>query len=123
MKIVLLMIPCLMLIFYLGAVLGIMLMCDSMPELRRVKKFARYIPGLEVRFLIHCLFDDTIKDKSRFLISFLRYDEKTMLFAFCMAKCLEELSVRKSSRVEKKQLCMEYVMEHASSEFDRLCLN
>lgn len=129
MKLILMLVPCSIVIIYLGVVYGIIMMCDSMPELHRVKKYAWILPQLEIRFFFHILHDRTIKEKSHFLISFLFYDEKNMLFAFCMAKALDELTVKNTSRTTpkvrhaRKRQLFSNVIEHASNDFDKLCIS
>ena len=129
MKLIMVFASCAIAIIYLGVVFGIIMMCESMPELHRVKKYAWILPQLEIRFIFHVLCDHTIKEKSRFLISFLFYDEKNMLFAFCIAKALDELTVKSTSRTTpkvrhaRKRQLFSNVIEQASNDFDKLCIS
>lgn len=100
----------LIVIYYFGGALGLLMQCEQIKALNQVKRFVWYIPFLKLQFIYERLKKGRVLDKIHFLVSYFRMREKSFVFICCMAICLEELceeeKVKSKTTSEQRRQCI-----------------
>lgn len=81
----------LIILCYCGEIFGLLMQCEQIKSLHKMKRFVWLIPFLKYGFALDSLKKGRILDKIRFLVNYLRMKQKNFVFMYCMAVCLEEL--------------------------------
>lgn len=84
---------------YIGNVLGCIVLCETIPELRRAKRFMWQVPLVNISYVAYVLFSSS-KKGSRFqsLLQYLKTPCKNVIAIYATVDAVEESASEKKKR-------------------------
>lgn len=102
---------------YIGNVVGVSVICDTMPSLKKAKRFAPWIPFLGIGFLFHIIFEKEIENKRQFMAEYLITPHKNVVFTIAVAEAYEE--VKSKNRYQSSEKVERAVFRGGMSELGK----
>lgn len=88
---------------YVGNVLGCLVLCETIPELSKAKKFVWQVPLINFSYVMYILFSSQKKgDRFQSLISYLKTPCKNVIANYAMAEAVKE-SVAAKKKCNSRQ--------------------
>lgn len=107
---------------YVGNVLGCLVLCETIPELSKAKKFVWQVPIINVSFIGYILFSPKMKNKKlKALLLYLKMPCKNVLVTYIVAETVKEIAAEKKrsdSRQRSKNTAQRF-LENSVEEYGR----
>ena len=88
----------LMVVFYLGQVIGLMIHCELCSDFRELKRYLYAVPFIRIAMFFFCLYD-CIKDRNlKLFIAYIFCPDKNIMIICSLVECLPELKKLQSQR-------------------------
>lgn len=107
---------------YVGNVLGCLVLCETIPELSKAKKFVWQVPIINVSFIGYILFSPKMKNEElKALLLYLKMPCKNVLVTYIVAETVKEIAAEKKrsdSRQRSKNTAQRF-LENSVEEYGR----
>lgn len=80
---------------YLGNVLGCLVLCETIPELRRAKEFVWQIPFIHLFYVIDILLSSKREDRLEYLLWYLKTPYKNVLVSCAVVETVKKRAAKK----------------------------
>ena len=80
---------------YLGNVLGCLVLCETIPELRRAKEFVWKIPFIHLFYVIDVLLSFKREDRLQYLLWYLKTPYKNVLVSCAVVEAVKKHAAKK----------------------------
>lgn len=81
---------------YIGNVLGCLVLCETIPELERAKKYAWQVPIIQLLYMMDILFSSKRKgNRLQYLLLYLRIPCKNVLISHATVEAMKEYAAEK----------------------------
>lgn len=108
----------LILCFYLGQVMGMMIHCDNCSDFKGLKKYVHMIPFLRVALFFVCLYE-CIRDKDwKFFVAYMFTSGKNVMIMCAMVETLPELQRIEQRKALRRELSTSPIVALKSILFD-----
>lgn len=103
---------------YIGNVIGISVLCDTIPNLKKAKKFAVWIPFIGISFLFYLLFNGKMENKTRFVFRYIIMSHKNVVFANAVAEAYE--NIKDKNKYKSKEMVEREIFRGGISELGKI---